>query len=355
MSSFHLPPQTISVKRKRTEAPIDTLRIEDGKQKETKRTRYGYKRLTKPGDDAEHSLVPPTPTGERRFRLDPVSRIGAKRHFVEEQPATAGVAGQDDKLLGGQVQEPSISEPSPESTPRPRKRPGAGSALHHSSKASIQWKQPPTAEPSETDVRNLEALTKEVEKVDNKNLGLSSPSPSKYKPKAPAKRFAERHPDRAAALASHDTPPPSADADAMDIDSEYVYDHYVREPVLPDAPAPTGPVGLLVISEEDADWWDNEDASDREFDTDDEDENAEDYYANDYPEDELSDDDEFDRNLYKAKYRHGSDDEEFNVADTDDDEDDLDRAAGSGDEDDAHFRMTVPKVQKVGYWGVKGE
>lgn len=341
MSSFHLPPQTISVKRKRTEAPIDILRIEDGKQKETKRTKYGYKRLTKPGDDAEQILVPPTPTGERRFRLDPVSRIGAKRHFVEEQPATTD-ARNDEKLLGGQVQAPSVTEPTPDSTPRPRKRPGAASALHHSSKASIQWKQPPVASPSETDVRNLEALSKEVERVDNG----TSPSPSKYKPKAPAKRFAERHPDKASAL------DPNVGADAMDIDSEYVYDHYVREPVLPDAPAPTGPVGLLVISEEDADWWDNEEASDREFDTDDEDENAEDYYANDYPEDELSDDDEFDRNPYKAKHRHGSDDEEFNVADTDDDDDD---ALGSGDEDDAHFKMTMPKAQKVGYWGLKGE
>jgi hypothetical protein len=189
-------------------------------------------------------------------------------------------------------------------------------------------------------------LSKEVEKVDNLEIPL--PSPSKHKPKAPAKRFAERHPDKAAALAAQDDP--MAEADAMDIDSEYVYDHYVREPVLPDAPAPTGTVGLLVISEEDADWWDNEEGSDREFDTDDEDENAEDYYANDYPEDEMSDDDEFDRNLYQSKYRHGSDDEEYNIGDDDD------NALGSGeDEDDLHFKMTVPKAQRVGYWGMQGE
>ncbi|EDU42439.1 Iwr1 domain-containing protein [Pyrenophora tritici-repentis] len=348
MSSFHLPPQTISVKRKRTEAPIDTLRIEDGKEIESKRTRYGYKRLTKPGDDAEHSLVPPTPVGERRFRLDPVSRIGAKRHFVEEQPS---VSSKNDprQQIGGQVQEPTLAEQTPTSTPRPRKRPGAGSALHHSSKASIQWKQPLPTSPSETDVRNLEALTKEVEKSDTTTT--TGPSPSKYKPKAPAKRFAERHPDKATP-----TPDGDADADAMDIDtSEYVYDHYVREPVHPDAPLPTGPIGLLVISAEDADWWDADSSSDREFDTDDEDENAEDYYANDYPEDELSEDDEFDRNLYKSKYRHGSDEEEFGLGSEDDEEGNGVGSGEEGDEDDEHFRMTVPKAKGVGYWGVKGE
>jgi hypothetical protein len=205
----------------------------------------------------------------------------------------------------------------------------------------------PVVAPSDNHVRELEAFSREVERVDNLEIPL--PSPSKHKPKAPARRFADRHPDKAAALASQDGV--SNDVDAMDVDSEYVIDHYVREPLLPDAPVPTGDVGLLVISEEDEDWWDNEDASDREFDTDDEDSNAEEYYANDYPEDEMSDDDEFDRNLYKKKYRHGSDDEEFNLGDDDDD------AVGSGgDEDDLHFKMTVPKTQKVGgYWGMHGE
>jgi hypothetical protein len=342
MSSLQLPPNTISIKRKRTDAPVDSLRIEHG-GKDIKRQRssdFAYKRLTKPGDDVQQLSAPPTPTLARRFRLDPVSRIGAKRHFVEEQEVTR----RENVSAGGQVQAP-VPEPTSDSTPRPRKRPGAGSALHHSAKPSIH-RQPPVTEPSETDVRNLEALSKEVEKVDNLEIPL--PSPSKHKPKAPAKRFAERHPDKAAALAAQDAS--MADGDAMDIDSEYVYDHYVREPVLPDAPAPTGTVGLLVISDEDADWWDNEETSDREFDTDDEDENAEDYYANDYPEDEMSDDDEFDRNLYKSKYRHGSDEEEYNIGDDDD------NALGSGeDEDDLHFKMTVPKAQRVGYWGMQGE
>lgn len=347
-----MPPQTISIKRKRTEAPVDSLRINHEVKRQKSQNldsgfnsepevQFFFRRLTKPGDDAHLASAPPTPTAQRRFRLDPVSRIGAKRHFVEEQEP----ARDESALVGGRVQSPA-SEPAPDTPSRPRKRPGAGSALRHTSRPAAQ-RQAQVSEPSENDVRNLEALSKEVEKTDN--LKIPVVSPSKYKPKAPAKRFAERHPEKAAALSSHDDEP--MDGDAMDVDSEYVYDHYVREPVLPDAPAPTGTVGLLVIGEEDADWWDNEEVSDREFDTDDEDENAEDYYANDYPEDEMSDDDEFDRNLYKSKYRHGSDDEEYDI-----ENDNGDEALGSGeDEDDLHFKMTVPKAQRVGYWGMQGE
>jgi hypothetical protein len=350
--SQQVPPQTIAIKRKFTDAPVDALRIE----KRHKRTDTGsilplqsdkfiFRRLTKPGDEAQQSLAPPTPTAERRFRLVAVSRTGRKRHFEEEQEA----AKEDEISRKRQVQAPA-PEAIAESTPsRPRKRPGAGSALHPTAKPAAQ-RIPQVTQPSDNDVRQLEALSKEVDKFDNLEIPL--PSPSKHKPKVPARRYAERHPEIAAAhTPQHVSTNVGDDGDAMEIDSEYVIDHYIREPILPDAPAPTGTVGLLVISEEDADWWDNEETSDREFDTDDEDENAEDYYANDYPEDEMSDDDEFDRNLYQKKYRHGSDDEEYNV------DDDNDNALGSGeDEDDLHFKMTVPKTQKVGgYWGMHGE
>jgi hypothetical protein len=198
-------------------------------------------------------------------------------------------------------------------------------------------------------LRELEALSAQVEKQDN--LLIPLPSPSKHKPKAPARRFAQRHPEKAAALAAHDNP---SHGDAMDIDGEeYVYDTYIREVVLPDAngklPESVGTVGVLEIKEDEEDWWNASDESDKEFDTDDDDENAEDYYANDYPEDELDEDDEYDRNLYQQKYRHGSDDEEYNLDEGDD-------TIGSGeDEDDLHFKMTVPKAQRPGYWGAVGE
>jgi hypothetical protein len=345
------PPQTLSVKRKRHDAPVDALMLErlsvkrqksqnlDERPKASLGGNFYFRRLTKPNDTPHPSLEPPTPTGERRFHLEPA--VGKKpRVFVEARPG----AQKADESANRRPVEPAATI-TPESNPQPRKRPGAGSALRPAANPATQQK-PQTPEPTEEDVRELEAFSKQVEKEDN--LLIPLPLASKHKPKAPAQRFADRHPEKAAALAEED-------GDAMDIDAdEYVYDTYVRETIMPDAdgklPEPAGTVGFLVIGEEDEDWWNGENESDREFDTDDEDENAEDYYANDYPEDELDEDDEFNRDAYQKKNRRGSDDEDYNM---DDDDDEL---VGSGeDEDDLHFKMTVPKAQRAGYWGAIGE
>jgi len=343
------PPQTLSVKRKRTEAPVDALILEHNVKRQKsiqtlpKASPYIFRRLTKPNDAPQQSLAPPTPTAERRFQLDATARARNRHVLVEARAETQEQTG----ITSEQHNLPAI-EPTPQEPPRARKRPGAGSALSAKPTRDQTLPVPP---PTAQDVRELEALSQQVEKEDNLLIPLASPSPSKHKPKAPAQRFAQRHPEKAAALAAHDAP---NNGDAMDIDTdEYVYDTYVREALMPDAdgklPEPTGTVGVIVINAEDEDWWNGEDESDKEFDTDDEDENAEDYYANDYPEDELDDDDEYDRNLYQSKYRHGSDDEEYNLDEDDD-------AIGSGeDEDDLHFKMTVPKAQRVGYWGAVGE
>jgi hypothetical protein len=342
------PPQTLSVKRKRNEAPVDALYLEPSVKKQRsqllpKTPGFVFRRLTKPNDTPQQSLAPPTPTTERRFHLDATAKAQGKRVFAEARARTQGQNGTRD----GHTHAPG-SDGAPQEPSRPQKRPGAGSALRTNAKPAIDLKAR-SAEPTAHDVRELEALSKQVEKEDNLLIPLSSPS--KHKPKPPAQRFAQRHPEKAAALAAYGE---THDGDAMDIDTdEYVYDTYVREPIIPDAdgklPEPTGTVGFLVIGEEDEDWWNGEDESDKEFDTDDEDENAEDYYANDYPEDELDEDDEYDRDLYQKKYRHGSDDEEDNM------EEDDNVIGSDEDEDDLHFKMTVPKAQTVGYWGTVGE
>jgi hypothetical protein len=334
-------PQSLSVKRKRTEAPVDALILDSSaKRQKATPTSHIYRRLTKPNDAPHQTLTPFTPTAQRTFQLDATARARNKHVFIE---ATAQQQQQNGSTHA-QQNVPTI-QPTPQETPRARKRPGAGSALNRSATPSLN-PLPQSSFPTAKDVQELEALSKQVEKEDN--LYIPLPSPSKHRPKAPAQRFADRHPDKAAALGI------TNGDDAMDIDTdEYVYDTYIREVIMPDAdgklPEPTGTVGLLVISEEDEDWWNGEDESDKEFDTDDEDENAEDYYANDYPEDELDEDDEFGRNPYQSGFRKGSDDEEYNLDDSDD-------AVRSGeDEDDVHFRMTVPKAQRVGYWGAVGE
>ncbi|KXL46485.1 MAG: hypothetical protein FE78DRAFT_166033 [Acidomyces sp. 'richmondensis'] len=75
-----------------------------------------------------------------------------------------------------------------------------------------------------------------------------------------------------------------------------------------------GDVGYLIISEDDQSVWETyleDETSDKGWDTDDEDENAEDYYGADYPEDELPSDDEFDRNAYHFRNRGNSDEESW--------------------------------------------
>lgn len=113
-------------------------------------------------------------------------------------------------------------------------------------------------------------------------------------------------------------------------DGDYVYETYVLA-ASGDARAvdavPSGDVGYLIITEDDQSIWETyieDELSDKDEHTDDEDENAEDYYGADYPEDELASDDEFDRNAYGYRRHAGSDNEEY----------DEDTGAYSDDEED---------------------
>lgn len=343
------PPQTLSVKRKRDELPVDELHVEDRLPPEQKRQRkeiYAWKLVQKPGvSTPEPSLPSPAQPG-RRFQFS--SSAGSRVLIEARHPAH----GQDiqckneatPSLPQGEAPSPSPIVAQQATTPRPRKRPGAGTAIHNAKPAAAE-NTPGSTAPSEEEVQRFEKFSKEVEKDELAMTRLPT-SPIKYKPKAPALRYKERHPESAA----HDGHGP----DAMDVD-EYVIDTYVREVIMPDAdgniPEPKGTVGIIVLNEGDEEWWNGDDESDREFDTDDDDENAEDYYANDYPEDELSSDDEYDRNLYQKKYRHGSDDEEY---DLDHDDDSADGARSDGDEDEEHFRRVAPR-SAPGYWGRFGE
>lgn len=328
-------PQTLSVKRKRTEAPVDALIFDNSVKRQRSEADIFFRRLTKPGDTPQESGAS-TPTTERRFHLDPVSRARSKHVFIEHRAATPDDTPPDS-------QPTPVPQPTPHEPARPRKRPGTRAASTATPSHATQHATHRT-QPSEHDVRALEALSHKLSYSETP----PHPSPSKYKPKPPTLRFAEREPTKAAALAERDSPT------AMDLDdSDYVIDTYIREPLplsTSGAPAASlGIVGLLVLSASDDAWWDGADSSDSAG-TDSDDSNAEEYYANDYPEDELSDDDEFGRDPYKRGHRRGSSDEEFEAGGSDD------AALASGeDEDDLHYRMTVPKAQRTGYWGMAGQ
>ncbi|KAL2047026.1 hypothetical protein N7G274_001044 [Stereocaulon virgatum] len=132
-----------------------------------------------------------------------------------------------------------------------------------------------------------------------------------------------------------------ADGNVPDVESNYVFDTYIRfqpstqplgagkstEPhVDPLQGIDYGNFGVIVIDDDDDEktFWETYgeiQESDPDWNSEEEDENAEDFYGNDYPEDEVSSDDEYGRGAYN--YRHdASDDEEFGeeTAWSDDDE-----------------------------------
>lgn len=110
--------------------------------------------------------------------------------------------------------------------------------------------------------------------------------------------------------------------DAMLVDGldDYVYETYVR--VQPKGVpgfenlTQSNNLGYLVIDEEEEDLWEqylnDDDDDDDDWDEEDADSNAEDNPRNDYPEDEVSSDDEYGRNVYQYR-RDYSDDEQFDT------------------------------------------
>jgi hypothetical protein len=177
-----------------------------------------------------------------------------------------------------------------------------------------------------------------------------TPKPQiKTKPKLPPSRSRALHEQQqspASPQRNNDHANKDHDDDtAMDSDSEYVYDTYVLAPVpqpsnpnsnlvsadIPTEPTPPLPtarnIGYLIITEADESLWETYmhdlEGSDSEP-TDEDDENAEDYYGADYPSEELASDDEFDRGgaAYGYRARRGSNDEQYNLNDNDDDDED---------------------------------
>ncbi|KAJ5234310.1 uncharacterized protein N7469_003478 [Penicillium citrinum] len=163
---------------------------------------------------------------------------------------------------------------------------------------------------------------------------FASPAASslKYQPRLPKER-------RASASRPEEPAQNEVDDQAVDEnDEDYVYDVYIRRPLaetdiltnplaelesdqqMKDLEASRAGVGIIVITAEDEEYWENfiED-DEEEWDSEDADSNAENNPANDYPDEELSSSDEDDDpTAIYGKYRsHGvSDDEEFDIDDS---------------------------------------
>ena len=108
----------------------------------------------------------------------------------------------------------------------------------------------------------------------------------------------------------------------MDSEGDYIYETYILAPSsgaagtadISMSDAEPSNIGYLIITDEDQSVWETyieDEPSDPDYDTDEEDENAEDYYGADYPEDEMALDDEGGRNAYGYRANGGSDGEEW--------------------------------------------
>ncbi|RMX90523.1 hypothetical protein D0869_00013 [Hortaea werneckii] len=160
--------------------------------------------------------------------------------------------------------------------------------------------------------KHLESLANDLHQFALDEMAASQKPKVTAVPKLSAARSREIHRQRTSASEASGI---DHEMTAND-DGEYVYDTYILAPDGKDAggslDAELGDVGYLIITEEDEALWEaymEEMQNDKDFDTDDEDENAEGYYAADYPEDDLASDDEFDRNAYGYR-RHGDSDNE---------------------------------------------
>lgn len=225
--------------------------------------------------------------------------------FVEDRNEEGPVDGYDSAR--------SQSVPvAPQSALEPLKRTGRASAVRKQHGQLL----PPSGSAESNDHKHVESLANDLHQFALSNLTHSSKSKVTTMPRLSAARSRDLHQQRSAA-----TEPRIRDVEMTeDEDSDYVYETYVLAPVGSAGTAEVGPhnalddVGYLIITEDDQSLWEayiEDDPSDKEGDTDDEDENAEDYYGADYPEDELASDDEFNRNAYGYRRNGGSDNEEW--------------------------------------------
>jgi hypothetical protein len=232
--------------------------------------------------------------------------------FMERKARKLPLSGkgvEENNHIGAIKLDPGIIE-----TPQPRKKPGISSRSRGTAgNAPVTPKPPPApnAVKSPQTVRlpngnfmhwdvNSELLAAEMQAYTLQEIGrnieeankfqfghdtqTSSPlrkaTPSRFKPKKPALRYAERHPGEAANLTEPDTMDVddwSSDNDDIGDESEYIIDTYVRMPanILQTSGSPKN-FGLLVLeSQPDIDvFYLEEHDSEEEDENEDEDENG---------------------------------------------------------------------------------
>ncbi|KAI9718312.1 MAG: hypothetical protein M1828_006776 [Chrysothrix sp. TS-e1954] len=342
------PPQVLTIKRKRDAQPLEALFIEtdEDEEKSPKRRRatrqeaYYFSRVHNdaiesqspsinsdldsvktgnrdapqyPSNEARshqgHASMLHTATVARRFHIatSPSKRKCSAQHprdklvFVEETDGPVGYRVEKDQRFSNHQEE------------RPQKRPSASTRTRRQANIGARWENAAATLYSEQQRVALNERDGELRKAmlkfaaDSESLAPSVP-PSKS--------------NRDIANGQQ-----KADDDEMDVDTadgDFVYDTFIRHLATgKERPASKDAVGYLVVPPDDTNFWsphdlvfDNQSSSEPDWDSEQDDENAENFYGADYPEDELASDDEFGKAAYK--YRGPpSDAGDSNLADED--------------------------------------
>ncbi|KAF7944098.1 hypothetical protein EAE96_010508 [Botrytis aclada] len=146
---------------------------------------------------------------------------------------------------------------------------------------------------------------------------------TRFKPKVPALRYKERHPEESTMEVDEDQMSGVETDGDVDTDSEYIIETYIRVPA-EDIDNEDNKInfGILVLDAQSdidefyQDWDTDEEVEDEA----EEDENDENHYTADYPDAEVDSDDEYNRNAYAYRTGNASDLEEFDEDDSDQDE-----------------------------------
>ncbi|KAM7202100.1 hypothetical protein V8F20_004554 [Naviculisporaceae sp. PSN 640] len=341
--------------------PIKALR-----RKPSRATTTGVVKDPKPADN-EAAKTPDDSSTEqmRRFHLSvpDSSRVGgvlskkrsAPAVFVERTPKKRKESKDSITPISEvQASEPTIPQDEPPVAPpaaaqepaRKFKRPGVRARTKHTKELPKSLVQRDPSVDMEQLARDMDAYT--LSQISQSIAEMEKETPqeaavrraNKYKPKAPAQRYAERHPEYAAQVERERAKAAEAaaaatlkSADEMDLaedisDDDYVMETYERVPAsrLRDEAVPVSRIGLLVFDTEPdmvEFFYGEEGDSDDEFPEDDEDENAENYYTADYPDQDLEWDDMLDRHAYNYVNGNASDQEEYGIIEDQDFIDDL--------------------------------
>lgn len=290
-------PSLVRVKRKRGEEPTADLFLEERTLKKQQvwqfRLQQAHPSQSQPNGGLSNDPLhqPPQhhqqePLLRREFRLARPTRplhrriesVRKRKVQPDPQDIPTFVEATPKRRRVGQEDAPQSVSDAPASTTSTLKRPGASARVKKPTADSL-FQRPVNPPPD----RLADALHRFAVEEEAREEARLKPKVTSI-PKKPIQRYRDRHPEQYAVQTNNAQQKTDDDVDMMSDDDDYVYDTYVRtkDPVVPftaDSEDPSNvQVGYIVISDEDQPLWETyfeeEDESDKEFETDDEDENG---------------------------------------------------------------------------------